>query len=122
MKLYHCHCTECQKQSASAFGTSAIFTSEGMVPIPEELEEKLSVYSRTGEESGGRIDCYFCTKCGVRVMHRTRDTEGSERGKIVIKGGCIDGLDWKGGVHIYTRSAVVPIPEDAEQYEGAPPG
>ena len=119
--LYHCHCLDCRKQSASAFGTSAIFTSEGLVPLAEELEEKLSIYTRRGEESGGLQDCYFCKQCGVRIMHRGRDKDGSERGTITIKGGCIEGLDWTGGIHIYTRTALIPIPEEAEQYEAAPP-
>jgi hypothetical protein len=118
--LYHCHCLECRKQSASAFGTSAIFTSEGLVPLPEDLEEKLGVYIQHSEETGGMKECYFCKNCGVRVMHRARDKDGSERGTVAIKGGCVEGLDWKGGIHIFTRSAVVPIPEGAQQFEAGP--
>ena len=123
--LYHCHCTECRKQSASAFGTSAIFTAEGLVPINEDLENKLGVYTRRGTESGGLQECFFCKQCGVRVMHISRDQEGSARGTVAVKGGCVEGLDWKGpdgkgGIHIFTRSAVVPIPEGAKQFEGPP--
>ena len=66
------------------------------------------------------MDCYFCKKCGVRVMHRRRDADGSERGLVIIKGGCVEGLDWKGGIHIFTRSAVMPIPEGAESFEAGP--
>ena len=120
LKLYHCHCLECRKQSGSAFGTSAVFTSEGIVPLAEELEEKMEVWNLRGEESGGLKDCYFCKKCGNRIMHRGRDQDGSERGRVAIKGGCIEGLNWEGGIHIFTRSAVVPIPEGAVQYEAAP--
>lgn len=136
--LYHCHCTQCRKQSASAFGTSAVFTSEGLIPFSEELEEKLEVYNRSSEEqhnkqdpeasggevtdsAGASVDCYFCKKCGVRVMHRRRDANRYEGGVVMIKGGCVEGLDWTGGVHIFTKHAVWPIPEEAEQYEGAPP-
>ena len=88
--------------------------------MPEDLEEKLGVYTRRSEETEGLVDCYFCKKCGVRVIHLSRDKTGSTRGTIIIKGGCIDGLDWTGGTHIFTRTARVPIPEDAEQFEGAP--
>ena len=118
--LYHCHCTECRKQSASAFGTSAIFTSEGLIPLSEELESLLGVYTRPTEETEGIQDCYFCKNCGVRVMHRSRDKDGSERGTVSIKGGCVEDLDWKDGVHIFTRSAVWPIPEGAKQFEAGP--
>ena len=119
--LYHCHCLECRKQSGSAFGTSAIFTSEGLIPFPEDFAEKLGSWTRRGEESGGLQDCLFCLKCGNRVIHRQRNKEGSEGGTLSIKAGCIEGLNWTGGIHIFTKTAVVPIPEGAEQYEGAPP-
>jgi hypothetical protein len=32
----------------------------------------------------------------------------------------VEGLKWEGGVHIYTRTAVLPIPKEAEQYETLP--
>lgn len=118
--IFFCHCTTCRKQSASAFGTSAIFTSEGLIPLDEELEDKMGVYTCAAEESGGIKDCYFCKQCGVRLMHRSRDKNGSERGSVAIKGGLVEGLDWKDGIHIFTRSAVIPVPEGAEQYEAGP--
>lgn len=86
-----------------------------------ELEKKLTVYTRVGEESGGQVECYFCKDCGVRVMHRKRNEDGYGGGKVMIKGGLVEGLDWKGGIHIFTKTAVMPIPEEAEQYEDAPP-
>jgi hypothetical protein len=43
------------------------------------------------------------------------------QGKYVsIKGGCIDGLDWKNGIHIWCSRAVVPIPEGAEKWDEEP--
>jgi hypothetical protein len=35
---------------------------------------------------------------------------------VSVKGGCIDGLDWKNAVHIWTKSAMVPIPEGSETH------
>ena len=61
------------------------------------------------------MDCYFCKVCGTRVAHVRRG------GKAVsVKGGCIEGLDWEGAKHIFVRSAVVPIPEEAEKWEADP--
>jgi hypothetical protein len=37
---------------------------------------------------------------------------------VSVKGGCIDGLDWAKAIHIWTKSAMVPIPEGSESYEG----
>jgi hypothetical protein len=66
------------------------------------------------------MDCYFCNECGVRVMHRIKGPDGVERETVSIKGGLVQGLDWKGAAHIYTRSAVVPVPEGVERWEAAP--
>lgn len=35
---------------------------------------------------------------------------------ISVKGGCLDGLDWKRAVHIWTKTAMVPIPEGSETH------
>jgi hypothetical protein len=39
---------------------------------------------------------------------------------VSVKGGCIEGLDWKGAVHIWTKRAVLQVPEGAEAWEGEP--
>ncbi|KAK4038530.1 Mss4-like protein [Parachaetomium inaequale] len=119
LKVYHCHCTECRKQSASAYGTSAIFPAEGLFPLSADLSSKLDMWTRPTDK-GGSMDCYFCKVCGVRVMHRIREPDGTERETVSIKGGLVNGLEWKGATHIYTRSAVVEVPEGVEQWEGAP--
>jgi len=119
LSLYHCHCTECRKQSSSAFGTSAIFPAKGLFPLSEELKSKLACWTRPAK--GGRtLDCYFCKNCGVRIMHRSREADGQERETVSIKGGVIEGLRWDGAKHIYTRSAVVEVPPDAERWETTP--
>ncbi|KAI1080863.1 Mss4-like protein [Whalleya microplaca] len=118
--LFHCHCTECQKQSSSAFGTSAIFPSAGLFPLSAELEAQLCCYSRR-TDAGATMDCYFCARCGSRLFHRIVDADGTPRESVSIKGGCVEGLDWGGAVHIYVRSAVLKIPEEWEQYETVPP-
>jgi hypothetical protein len=117
--VYHCHCLECRKQSASAFGTSAMFPAKGLFPLSVELVEKLSCYTRP-TKSGGTMECYFCPKCGVRMFHRIRNPDGTERPTVSIKGGCIEDLDWTVGKHIFTRSAVVPIPSGVEQWRASP--
>jgi hypothetical protein len=37
-----------------------------------------------------------------------------------VKGGCIEGLDWKGAVHIWTKRAVIKVPDGVEAWEGEP--
>ena len=36
---------------------------------------------------------------------------------VSVKGGCIEGLDWSKAIHIWTKSAMVPIPENATSSE-----
>lgn len=68
------------------------------------------------------MDCYFCKECGTRVLHRIREADGRERETVSIKGGCVEGLDFRGARHIYVESAVVDLPEGVEQrYPGSPP-
>lgn len=97
--MAHCHCTECRKQSASAFGTSVYFPSDQVFPLSPELEEKLAVFTRP-TDSGNTMHCYFCPKCGVRILHVMYDKDGKRLDKVSFKGGCVEGLDWKGFKHI----------------------
>ncbi|KAJ2904554.1 hypothetical protein MKZ38_007753 [Zalerion maritima] len=105
LDIYCCHCTECQKQSSSAFGMSAISRADGIFPIAKDLEGKFSPYTRKTDE-GNTMDCYFY---------------GMERRTVSVKGGAIKGLECKRLKHIFTLSAVVEIPHDAiETFDGAP--
>ncbi|UKZ90305.1 uncharacterized protein TrAFT101_005329 [Trichoderma asperellum] len=63
LALYICHCSECKKQTGSAFGTSAIFPR---FKLPET--ENLNCYARP-TASGETLYCYFCRLCGTRLIH-----------------------------------------------------
>ncbi|KAK3337288.1 glutathione-dependent formaldehyde-activating [Cercophora scortea] len=106
LALYICHCAECRRQTGSAFGASAIFPR---FQFPDA--ELLSCYVRPTAE-GSNLHCYFCKRCGTRLIHTTPG-----RNVVSIKGGCIDGLDWKTAIHIWTKSAMVPIPEGSVSAE-----
>ncbi|KAI0169938.1 Mss4-like protein [Hypoxylon sp. FL1284] len=109
LALYICHCAECRRQTSSAFGTSAIFPR---FTLPDS--ELLSCYQRP-TPSGHTLYCYFCRNCGTRLIHMTLGKK-----VVSVKGGCIEGLDWTSAIHIWTRSAMVPIPEGAESYSEEP--
>ncbi|KAF4121716.1 Glutathione-dependent formaldehyde-activating enzyme [Geosmithia morbida] len=94
LALYICHCLDCRRQTSSAFGASAIFP---VFELPRS--ELLSCYS------------YFCRNCGTRLFHTT-----PARNVVSIKAGCIEGLDWNKAIHIWTKNAMVPIPEGAETH------
>ena len=111
--VYICHCTECRKQSSSAFGISAIFPAEGILPFSESVQPYIGVWKRP-TDAGNTLECYFCKKCGVRLLHRGVTPDGQPKSVVSVKGGCLDKLDLQGVKHIFTRSAVVPVPEGGD--------
>ncbi|OOQ91717.1 hypothetical protein PEBR_09243 [Penicillium brasilianum] len=124
--LYVCHCTQCQHQSASAHGITAIFP---YFDLPSSAADLVGVWTRPTLK--GRImECVFCKNCGVRLFHRFQDSmpaPGEKPGPTAttnVKGGCLLGLDkemMKSAVHCWTQHAIVDIPEGVESYATEPP-
>jgi hypothetical protein len=115
VELYVCHCRECQKQSASAFGISVIARREDF----RILQGGVKSWSRP-TDSGRRIRCMFCPQCGSRVWHE--DEEGKSP-TVSIKGGSFDRpIDLTPAVHIWTKRKLVGIviPERAAQLAEEP--
>ena len=113
-EVYVCHCTECRKQSASAFGISAIVREEGL----RLTAGAPRVWTRL-TETGNRLDCWFCPECGGRVWHASSGFPGI----LSVKGGTLDNPpDLAAAVHIWTASrlAGVAVPEAARAFPGEP--
>lgn len=114
LRCYACHCSQCQKQSASAFGLS--------VPVPRDefvVEGPTSYWSRS-TYSGGRTDCHFCTECGTRVYH----ARAGGKGYVTVKAGAFDDVsDLEPRAHLWTSMKLpwTVIPDGVEQYETQPP-
>ncbi len=83
--LYACHCRDCQKQSASAFGLSMLVERNAVAfsgPAP-------GTFSTRGDS--GRIKiCAFCCACGTRLFHASGGLPGGEREVLSIKAGTLD--------------------------------
>ena len=110
--VYICHCTQCQHQSSSAFGISAIFPDFDIAP---PYKDAIGIYTRQGA-SGTVKDHYFCTNCGSRLMHKS-----SRYKEVSVKGGCLKGLNLNGAVHIWCQEALMDIPQGVERHEQSPP-
>lgn len=90
---YACHCRECQKQSASAFGLSLSVGREQV-----HLTGELRSWERP-TDLGSRTSCFFCPTCGSRVYH----VSSLSPDRMTIKGGSLD--DTSGlqpAAHIWT--------------------
>jgi hypothetical protein len=95
--LYACHCTECQKQSSSAFGMSLPLSKEGVHVTQGTPREWTRVAA-----SGSRVVCTFCGNCGTRLFHESEKNPGV----LVVKPGTLDDTSWLEPVgHIWTASA-----------------
>ena len=109
-----CHCTECQRQSGSAFGMSLNVRSDEFVLLSGELHD----FVRTAE-SGKRLRCSFCPQCGTRIHHRSTDVVSV----LSVKPGTLDDRSWLvPTLHVWTRGkhGWVPVPEDVESFEQEP--
>ncbi|MEM9312597.1 MAG: GFA family protein [Pseudomonadota bacterium] len=110
---YACHCRECQKQSASAFGMS--------VPVREDdfvLTGETHVWSRPAD-SGGITDCHFCPKCGSSVFHSGR----GGREWITVKGGSFDepgAIPLVANIWVKRKASWIDLPEGLPQWETQP--
>ena len=114
LALYVCHCTECRKQSASAFGISFVVQRSELVL----LQGHPSMWSRQ-TASGHRLDCAFCAQCGSRLWHQSSGRPDT----LNIKGGSLDApVDLGPAVHIWTSSKLpgVVIPAGATCFPGEP--
>ena len=81
LAVYVCHCRECRKQSASAFGISVTVRTSDL-----HLRQGAVKSWTRDTDSGRRLRCVFCPQCGSRLWH-----EGEPAGPTVsIKGGSLD--------------------------------
>lgn len=115
LTLYICHCTECQKQSSSAFGMS-MTVMRADVDITHGTPR---VFERPAGESH-RVVCSYCADCGSRLFHAT--TRRPDH--MNIKPGTLDDTRWlKPVAHVWTRSAQpwVRIPDGMLTFPAQPP-
>jgi len=70
------------------------------VSLRTSLSIALTQYRRVSV-SGNKITCWFCKRCGTRVIHERKGAE-----TINVKGGCIRNLNYKNARHIWCKHAV----------------
>ena len=111
--FYLCHCSECQRQSSSAFGESVKVRKQDV-----EVEGELALYTGV-TDSGNAKHCEFCPKCGVRMFHGRKPGAAT----FNMKGGTFDDRSWLHPAgHIWTSSKqpFVAIGADELQYARQP--
>jgi hypothetical protein len=114
LRLYVCHCRECQRQSASAFGMS-LFVRRAAFAVTQGTTQ---TWSRTAD-SGRTMACHFCAVCGSRLWHARDGIE-----TVSVKAGSLDvPVDLSRAIHIWTSRKMpgLVLPPDAEQHAEEPP-
>jgi hypothetical protein len=113
--VYACHCTECQRQSGSAFAMAAVIPTEHF----RITKGSPRMFARqTGPSK--TMECWFCAECGTRLYHVPGGASYANRN---VKPGTLDDRSWLSpAIHFWTRSAQkwVQIPDDAVRYETQP--
>ena len=109
-----CHCSDCQRQSGSAFGMSLILAKQHFRLLSGELRS----FTKTAE-SGRTVECLFCPDCGTRIYHVPTMFEGV----VNVKSGTLGDTAWlEPSVHTWTQSRQpwVTIPEDVRSFDTQP--
>ena len=115
LTVYACHCTECQRQSGSAFSLSMVVPRASVAVVAGTPREWLRTH-----ESGRVIACLYCGDCGARLYHNPRANEAI----TIVKSGTLDDAAKFPAVgHIWTSSAQkwLTLPEDSLVYERQQP-
>ncbi|MDX1489342.1 MAG: GFA family protein [Acidiferrobacterales bacterium] len=113
-KLVVCHCTDCQRQSGSAFGMTLV-VDEADFRLTRGEPKSFASKSDAGRAKLG----VFCPRCGTRIYHKPE----WRRGTVSVKPGTLDDTSWlKPDMHLWIRSKQlwITIPEGVETHEAQP--
>jgi hypothetical protein len=113
-QIVACHCSDCQRQSGSAFGMTLVVDEADFRLIQGEVKTFTSKSDRGRAKLGA-----FCPDCGTRIYHKPEWRKGT----VSVKPGTLDDTRWlTPDVHLWTRSkqSWVTIPEGATAYDKQP--
>jgi hypothetical protein len=97
LMLYACHCTNCQKQTGSAFVLSAAIV-ESSFKFTEGKPSKTEWVSDAGNKRYG----YYCGDCGCRIANGQTPSIGI----LSLRAGTFDDKSWvRPAAHIWVKSA-----------------
>ena len=97
LMLYACHCTNCQKQTGSAFVLSTAIV-ESAFSFTEGKPAKTEWISDAGNKRYG----YYCGDCGCRIANGQTPSIGV----LSLRAGTFDDKSWvRPAGHIWVKSA-----------------
>ena len=111
MFVHCCHCTECQRQSGSAFAVNALIETACV-----EVTKGAPVEVNLPTESGNPHPALRCGVCGITLWSHY----GGRRAVSFVRVGTLDNAgEVRPDVHIFTRSKApwVRLPDGALAFE-----
>jgi hypothetical protein len=109
-----CHCTQCQRQSGSAFSMSLVVLREHF----QLLRGEPRTFTTTSD-SGARKGCLFCATCGVRIYNALERMPAT----VNVKPGTLDDTAWLAPqleVWRASRQPWLELPELGPRFDGNP--
>src|SRR3954452_80181 len=92
-----CHCSECQRQTGTAFSIVVGVPADALV-----VDGELSSITTAAEASGGETERRFCGKCGSPIVSVSPGTPGV----VYLKAGTLDDTSWlEPQAEVWGRSA-----------------
>ena len=111
MFTHCCHCTECQRQSGTAFAVNALIESDRVV-----VTKGATVEINLPTESGNPHPAHRCAACGITLWSHY----GGRTAVSIVRVGTLDRpAAFEPDVHIFTRSKLpwVRLPDGARAYK-----
>jgi hypothetical protein len=112
--MFACHCSECQRQSSSAFGMALWVKDADVQLLSGELKEWVRA-----TPSGRSMACQFCSTCGTRLFHKLL----GQSQFLSIKPGTLNNtklLEPAGHIWTSSKQAWVHIADTSLQYTENP--
>ncbi len=109
-----CHCTDCQRQSGSAFGMTLVVREENF-RLTQGEPKTFASKSDAGRPKLGA----FCPECGTRIYHKPEWRKGT----VSVKPGTLDDTSMlKPDMHLWTsnKQTWVTIPAGVKAFEKQP--
>ena len=113
--LCHCHCTDCQTGSGSAFGMSMWVKQDNFKLTSGVLKS----FVRTAD-SNAKIESFFCGSCDLRIYAKAVALDSEH---IVLKPGTLQGTnDLRPSADIWVESKQewFKLPTDTKHFQGQP--
>jgi hypothetical protein len=119
LRVYACHCTDCQRITGSAFSLGVVVSADAFRATGKDRALAPPIIAASGRTKRLGI----CPDCGVWLFDSPRPSTSFPGLVRVVRGGTFDDTRWiTPTIHYWTRSAQKWVALDGIRYEMQPEG